>query len=75
MSLIFLTLKSVVQKKEISEEESHGYNGSETLNLLTRKFGNCLKKRTKDINLTHKWYGFRKPESNSSNFTCFDCGK
>jgi len=44
------------------------------LNLLTRKFGKFLKKNNRDKNQPSNRYN-NKNDFNSTNYTCFGCGK
>jgi len=47
-----------------------------TLNLLTRKFNKFLKKNNRDKNQVSNKYNSKKVnEFNSTNYTCFGCGK
>ena len=46
---------------------------SENLNLLVKRFGKYLKR--KGIKCNSKRYTSKHNESNSSNFTCYNCGK
>jgi len=67
-----LALKTSVQND--SSEEAENAEHDEALSLLTRKFSRFLKKKDKDRTQQKKRYP--KPnESNSSNYTCFGCGK
>jgi len=67
-----LALKTSVQND--SSEEAENAEHDEALSLLTRKFSRFLKKKDKDRTQQKKRYP--KPnESNSSNYTCFGCGR
>jgi len=66
------SLKTSVQND--SSEEAGNVEHDETLSLLTRKFSRFLNKKGRDRTQQKKRYP--KPnESNSSNYTCFGCGK
>jgi len=67
-----LTLKTSVQND--SNEEAENVEHDETLSLLTRKFSKFLKKKGKDRTQQKRRYP-KLNESNSSNYTCFGCGK
>jgi len=55
-------------------EEKEDVEHDETINLLTKRFRRFLKKKNRDRNQQKRRYP--KPnESNSSNYTCFGCGK
>jgi len=47
---------------------------TETLTLLTRKFSKFLKKKGKEKSQPFKRYNNKKVD-NSTNITCFGCGK
>jgi len=65
-------LKTSIQYDRSEEEENPELD--ETLSLLTRKFSRILKRKNRDRTQQRKRYS--KPnESNSSNYTCFGCGK
>ncbi|XP_068466509.1 uncharacterized protein [Phaseolus vulgaris] len=67
-----LALKTSVQNDRSEEAENAEHD--ETLSLLTRKFNRFLKKKGRDR--TQQKRRYPKPnESNSSNYTCFGCGK
>ncbi|XP_068492170.1 uncharacterized protein [Phaseolus vulgaris] len=67
-----LALKASEQN-EINEEKKD-VEHDETINLLTKRFSRFLKKKSRDRNQQKRRYP--KPnESNSSNYTCFGCGK
>ena len=59
---------------EDSEADSSCDSEVETLNMLTRKFSKFLRKRGKDKNQQTKRYT-KKTDLNSTNLTCFGCGK
>jgi len=59
---------------ENSEEDSSCDSEVETLNMLTRKFSKFLRKRGKEKNQQTKRYT-KKTDLNSTNLTCFGCGK
>jgi len=57
-----------------SSEEAENVEHDETLSLLIKRFSKFLKKKGKDRTQQNRRYP--KPnESNSSNYTCFGCGK
>jgi len=67
-----LALKASVQN-DISEEAEDAEH-DETISLLTKRFNRFLKKKGRDR--TQQKRRYPKPnESNSSNYTCFGCGK
>jgi len=67
-----IALKTSIQHATSEEEENPEHD--ETLSLLIRKFSRFLKRKNRHETQQRKRYP--KPnESNSSNFTCFDCGK
>ena len=67
-----LALKESVQN-DISEEAENAEH-DETIGLLTKRFNRFLKKKDRDR--TQQKRRYPKPnESNSSNYTCFGCGK
>jgi len=66
-----IPLKFVVQKKEISKDESEGFSDSKKISLLTKKFCKFLKKRGKYKTQPQILYGYIKPKACSSSFTCF----
>jgi len=67
-----LALKASEQN-EIKEEKEDAEN-DETISLLTKRFNRFLKKKSRDRNQQKRRYP--KPnDSNSSNYTCFGCGK
>ncbi|XP_068504388.1 uncharacterized protein [Phaseolus vulgaris] len=67
-----LALKASEQN-EISEEKEDAEH-EDTISLLTKRFNKFLKKKSRDRNQQKRRYP--KPnDSNSSNYTCFGCGK
>ena len=67
-----LALKASEQN-EISEEKEDAEH-DDTISLLTKRFRKFLKKKSRDRNQQKRRYP--KPnDSNSSNYTCFGCGK
>ena len=57
-------------------QDSSECNDGETLNLLTRKFNKFLKKNNRDKNQSSNRYNSKKlNDFNSTNYTCFGCGK
>ena len=67
-----LALK-VSEQNEISEEKED-VEHDDTIILLTKRFSRFLKKKSRDRNQQKRRYP--KPhDSNSSNYTCFGCGK
>ena len=67
-----LALKTSIHND--SSEEAENVEHDETLSLLTKRFNRFLKKKGKDR--TQQKRRYPKPnESNSSNYTCFCCGK
>ena len=67
-----IALKTSIQHNTSEEKENPEHD--ETLSLLNRKFSRFLKRKSRDRSQQRKRYS--KPnESNSSNYTCFDCGK
>jgi len=69
-----IALKSIAQKKELSEDEED-LDQVETLSLLTKKFNKFLKKKNRERFQPKKINSFKHNESSSSNFTFFICGK
>ena len=59
---------------EDSEADSSCESEVETLNMLTRKFSKFLRKRGKEKNKQTKRYT-KKTDLNSTNLTCFGCGR
>ena len=59
---------------EDSEADSSCDSEVETLNMLMRKFNKFLKKRGKEKNQQTKRYT-KKTNLNSTNLTCFGCGR
>ncbi|XP_068486408.1 uncharacterized protein [Phaseolus vulgaris] len=55
-------------------EEAENVEHDETLSLLTRKFSKFLNKKGRDRTQQKRRYP-KLNESNSSNYTCFGCGK
>jgi len=68
-----ITLKTSTKKNEESENEVAESSESENLNLLVKRFGKHLKRKGSYGN--PKRYNSKHNESNSSNFTCYNCGK
>jgi len=66
-------LKTSTKKNEEPEDEVAESSESENLNLLVKRFGKYLKR--KSIKGNPKRYTSKHNESNSSNFTCYNCGK
>jgi len=66
-------LKTSTKKNDEPEDEMAESIVSENLNLLIKRFGKYLKKKGGKGNL--KRYTSKWNESNSSNFTCYNCGK
>ena len=57
-------------------QDSSDCSDSETLNLLTRKFGKFLKKNNRDKSQPSNRYNSKKVNDfNSTNYTCFGYGK
>jgi len=69
-----ITLKSVVHKEDSDDECSSSCSETETLTLLTRKFSKFLKKKGQEKSQQFKTYNNKK-DDNSTNITCFGCGK
>ena len=68
-----IALKYVAQKVN---QDSSDYSDSETLNLLTKKFGKFLKKKSREKNQPSNRYNSKKVnEFNFTNYTWFGCGK
>ena len=67
-----IALKSSVHNDRSEEEENSGQD--ETLSLFTSKFSRFLKRKSRDKTQPRKRY-CKPNESNSSNYTCFGCGK
>jgi len=68
-----IALKTAAQK---IDQDSSDYSGSETLNLLTRKFGKFLKKNNRDKAQSSNMYNNKKTTLfNYANYTCYRCGK
>ena len=59
---------------DTSEEEVDPEH-DETVSLLTRKFSRFLRKKNRDRTQQRKRYSKQPIDSNSSNYTCFGCGK
>ena len=68
-----IALKTSTKKNEEPEDEVAKLSESENLNLLVKKFGKYLKR--KGIKVNPKRYTSKHNEPNSSNFTCYNCGK
>jgi len=68
-----IALKTSTKKNEELEDEVAESSESENLNLLVKRFGKYLKR--KGIKGNPKRYTSKHNESNSSNFTCYNCGK
>jgi len=67
-----LALKASEQSE--MNEEKKDVEHDETISLLTKRFSKFVKKKSTDRNQQKRRYP--KPnESNSSNYTCFGCGK
>jgi len=69
-----LTLKTRTAIQESTDESSGDCSESENLNLLTRKFQKFIKMKSKLKNQQGK-RGKNKPDSGSTKFVCFGCGK
>jgi len=68
-----IALKAATQK---IDKDSSECSESETLNLLTSKFGEFLKKNSKDKAQPSNNYNNKKTiEFNSTYYTCFGCEK
>jgi len=67
-----LGLKTSVQND--SSEEAENFEHDETLSLLTKRFSRFLKKKGRDRTQQKRKY-HKLNELNSSNYTCFGCGK
>ncbi|XP_068466308.1 uncharacterized protein [Phaseolus vulgaris] len=67
-----LALKASAQSDIKKEKEDAEHD--ETINLLTKRFSKFLKKKSRDRNQQKRRYP-KQNESNSSNYTCFGCGK
>jgi len=67
-----IALKTSTKKNEELEDEVAESSESENLNLLVKRFGKYLKR--KGIKGNSKRYTSKHNESNSSNFTCYNCG-
>ena len=61
------------KQAEEPEDEVAESSESENLNLLVKRFAKYLKR--KGIKGNPKRYSSKHNESNSSNFTCYNCGK
>jgi len=68
-----IDLKTNTKKNEESEDEMAESSESENLNLLVKRFGKYLKRKGSKGNPNR--YTSKHNESNSSNFTCYNCGK
>jgi len=68
-----IALKTSTKKNEELEDEVVESSESENLNLLIKRFGKYLIR--KGIKGNPKRYTSKHNESNSSNFTCYNCGK
>ena len=67
-----LALKASEQNEIYEEKEDVEHD--ETISLLRKRFNRFLKKKNRDRNQQKRRYP--KPnDSNSSNYTCFGCGK
>ena len=69
-----LALKTKDADIESCEESSNECSDTENLNILTRRFHKFIKMKGKMKNQQSKRYN-KKPDSNSTKFTCFGCGK
>ena len=68
-----IALKAIGQK---GDQDSSDCSDGETLNFLRRKFCKFLKKKNRDKSHPSKRYNSKKiNEFNSTNYTCFGCGK
>ena len=65
--------KTSTKKNEEPEDEVAESSESENLNLLVKRFGKYLKRKGSKGH--SKRYTSKRNESNSSNFTCYNCGK
>jgi len=68
-----IALKTSTKKNEELKDEVAESIESETLNLLVKRFGKYLKR--KGVKGNPKRYTSKHNDSNSSNFTCYNCGK
>ena len=68
-----IALKTSTKKNEEPEDEVAKSSESENLNHLVKRFGKYLKRKGSKGN--PKRYTSKDNESNSSNFTCYNCGK
>jgi len=68
-----IALKTSTKKNEEPEDEIVESSDSENLNLFVKRFGKYLKREGSKGNL--KRYTSKRNESNSSNFTFYNCGK
>ena len=66
-------MKTSTKKNEELKDEVAESIESETLNLLVKRFGKYLKR--KGVKGNPKRYTSKHNDSNSSNFTCYNCGK
>ena len=67
-----IALKTTMEHDTSEEEVDPEHD--ETLSLLTRKFSRFLRKKNQDRTQQRKRYS-KSNDSNSSNYTCFGCGK
>jgi len=67
-----ISLKNTMEH-DTSEEEKNSEH-DDTLSLLTKKFSRFLKRKNRDRTQQKRRYS-KSNDSNSSSYTCFDCGK
>ena len=67
-----ITMKTIVENELSEGEENSGKE--ETLNLVTKRVNKLLKKKSRERTQPKRRYS-KPDESNSSNYTCFGCGK
>ena len=67
-----IALKTTMEHDTSEEEENPEHD--ETMSLLTKKFIRFLRKKNRDRTQQRKRYS-KSNDLNSSNYTCFGCGK
>jgi len=69
-------VKNIVLKTTTQKIDQDSSDCSETLNLLTRKFGKFLKKQSRDkVQPSNRYNNKKITYFNFLNYTCFGCGK
>jgi len=69
-----IALKASSKKSDETEEEVVEFSDNENLNLLVKKFGKYLKRKGNKGN-QRRYNSKQNDSSNSSKFSCYNCGK